>query len=350
MSFKPVELHDKLSYGTMTLTATPESKPIEANVETVQYVVNKYDVTFVNWGEFYDQTPDGPANLVLMKKFLESNDDETNRKLVFSIKGGYKLAVHKPQGSKEGITASIKNILSYLPQDRSKRPKILFEAARRDFEVPYDKTIEYIADFVKSGDIDGISLSEVGTESIRKAVSVYPISAVELELSLTCQDLIYNGVLEELAKQQIPIVAYSPIGRGILTDYTVENSESFLDSLHENDFRRHFGKFQPENYKHNLQVVKKLYDFAHNKKNTSLESLALSWILKLSELPEFEGIKNLPKIIPIPGGSTIERIDKNFGNIVELSDADLAEIQSITKGFEVKGVRYTEQAEHLLFA
>ncbi|KAK7677312.1 hypothetical protein QCA50_019739 [Cerrena zonata] len=350
MSFKPVELHDKLSYGTMTLTATPEPKPIEANVEKVQYVVDKYNVTFVNWGEFYDQTLDGPANLILMKKFLESNDDETNRKLVFSIKGGYKLAVHKPQGSKEGITKSIKNILSYLPQDRSKRPKILFEAARRDFEVPYDKTIEYIADFVKSGDIDGISLSEVGTESIRKAVSVYPISAVELELSLTCQDLIYNGVLEELAKQQIPIVAYSPIGRGILTDYTVENSESFLDSLHEKDFRRHFGKFQPENYKHNLQVVKKLYDFAHNKKNTSLESLALSWILKLSELPEFEGIKNLPKIIPIPGGSTIERIDKNFGNIVELSDADLAEIQSITKGFEVKGVRYTEQAEHLLFA
>lgn len=350
MSFKPVELNDKLSYGTMTLTATPEPKPIETNVETVQYVVDKLNVNFINWGEYYDQTLDGPANLILMKKFLESNDNETNRKLVFSIIGSYKMIGHKPQGSKEGITASIKNILSYFPQDKSKRPKILFGAARRDLEIPYEKTIEYIADFVKSGDIDGICLSEVGAESIRKAVGVFPISAVELELSLTCQDLIYNGVLEELAKQQIPIFAYSPIGKGILTDYTVENSESFLDSLHEKDFRHHFDKFQPENYKHNLQVVKKLYDFAHNKKNTSLESLALSWILKLSELPEFEGIKNLPKIIPLPGGSTIEKMDKNFGKIVELSDADLAEIQSITKGFEVKGVRYNVRTEALLFA
>lgn len=50
MSFKPVELHDKLSYGTMTLTATPEPKPIETNVETVQYVVDKFNVNFINWG------------------------------------------------------------------------------------------------------------------------------------------------------------------------------------------------------------------------------------------------------------------------------------------------------------
>lgn len=163
-------------------------------------------------------------------------------------------------------------------------------------------------------------------------------------------DLIHNGVLAELAKQQIPIIAYSPIARGFLTDYCVETADTFLDSLKPGDVRTHIEKFQPENFKHNMVLVKKLYDFAHNEKKTTLESLALSWIIKLSQLPEYEGIQNLPKIIPIPSGSTTEKIDRNFGKIVELSDDDLKYIDSTVKEIGIRGMRTNARLAQYEFA
>lgn len=348
MSYSPVKLHGNFGFGTMSLTWTPQPKPRQQSLDSIKYVIENHNVSFLNWGEFYGHNG-SPLNLELLKDFLEKNDSAENRKLVFSIKGAVDTKALVPDGSKESIDRSINNILSYFPKDKAKRPQILFEIARRDFKTPYEETVGYIAEFVKAGKIDGISLSEVGTESISKAISVFPISAVELELSLLCQDLIFNGVLEELSKRQIPIIAYSPLCRGLLTDHAAETADTFLDSIPEGDIRHHMDKFSPENYKHNIEIVKKLYDFAHSK-GTSLESLALSWILKISQLPEFEGIKNVTKILPIPSGSTKEKIDKNFGNLVELTNDDLAEIQKITTDNKVKGYRYQKHIDFMNFA
>lgn len=333
----------------MGLTWTPTPPPFEQSIETIKYVTTSHIGTkLLNGGEFYG-VEDRELNLKLIRQFLEINDPKLNSELIISIKGGLQNNLI-PDGSKEGIYKSVKNIVSYFPQDRAVRPTLIFEAARVDPKVPIEETVSYIADHVKQGEIDGISLSEVGAQSIVKASNVFPISCVEVEFSLLCQDIISNGVLEECSKRNIPIIAYSPICRGFLTDSTVDNADTFLSLLDENDLRRHIDRFSPENFKHNMILTKKLHNSAHNKKNTSLESLSLSWILKVSEFANFEGIKQVTKIIPIPSGSTKEKINRNFGQIVDLTDDDLAEIQQICKSHEVKGYRYHKEVEFLNFA
>jgi pyridoxine 4-dehydrogenase len=95
----------------------------------------------------------------------------------------------------------------------------LFECARVDPKTPIEDTVSYIAEYVKAGKLGGISLSEVGANTIRKAHSVHPIAAVEVEFSLWVTDILENGVAATCAELGIPIVAYSPLGRGFLVSH-----------------------------------------------------------------------------------------------------------------------------------
>ncbi|KAK6198624.1 pyridoxine 4-dehydrogenase [Scheffersomyces amazonensis] len=341
---KPVELTGRFGFGTMSMTWKPVPPPTEQSLESLRFITSheEFGTHLLNGGEFY-----GPnsANLKLLKQFVDSNPQEINEKLIISIKGASNLTTLAPDGSKDSITRSIENIISHFPAEKSKRPKLIFEISRVDPNVPYVETLGYIADYVKTGKIDGISLSEVGIESIKKAVnSGYPISCIEVELSLLTLDILNNGILAEAAEHQIPIIAYSPLCRGLLTDQAAE-SPDFLKEIPEKDMRHYFEKFYPENFAQNIKVVKLLYKFAHEVKKTSLESLALSWILKISGAKEYRGIKNLPKILPIPSGSTTAKIESNFGNIVELSEEDLAAINKILDENPIVGGRYNKRAE-----
>ena len=347
-SFPAVPIPGRFGYGTMNLTWNPHPPPTSQAIEVLQFVTmnEKFGTKLLNGGEFYGSDN---ANLKLLQKFLESNSSEDNEKLIISIKGCLNEKF-VPDGSKEGVARSIDNILSFFPSPGAKgRPKILFEPARVDITHPYNETISYIAEYVKAGKIDGVSLSEVGIGSIQKALSVCAILFVELELSLTCQDILHNGIIDELTKNNVPVIAYSPLGRGYLTDYTVEHKDTYLDEMKDGDIRQMCGKFAPENYKHNIVLVEKLYNYAHSKMNCSLETLALSWILSLSENPNYKGRK-ITKILPIPGGSTPQRIENNLSALVTLSSDDLNEIDRICNEIPVKGLRYNEAAEAYLFA
>lgn len=343
---QPLEIPGRFGFGTMSLTWTPKPKPIEEQIEALKFVTShdEFGTKLLNGGEFYGEND---ANLKLFQQFLAGNTPEENRALVISIKGGL-LPTLAPDGSREHVNKSIDNILSYFPTDPKNRPKIIFEIARVDPKVPYEDTIGYINEYVKTGKLDGISLSEVGIGSIQKALTVAPISCVELELSLFTQDILQNGILEELSKNNVTVIAYSPLCRGLLTDYTVNNSDTFLDAIPDGDFRKITDKFQPDNFNHNLKLLKQLYDFAHDVKKISLESLALSWIVSLSQRKNFKNISQISKIIPIPSGSTPEKITKNLSNIVELTDDDLKTIDDLVTANPVKGYRYNEHLEGTL--
>lgn len=344
MSYQPVPLHGDFGFGTMSMTWTPEPVPFEKAFATIKHALDTHNIRTLNGGEFYG--PDD-INLKLLGQFWEKYGSEYPE-LVISIKGAVHPTTWAPDGSKASIDKSITNVASYFPSEKSKRPTLLFEIARVDPNVPYDETIGYIANHVKSGLIDGISLSEVGSESIEKAASVFPISCAELEFSLMCQDILDNGVLKTLSKHQIPVIAYSPLCRGYLTETTANDPELFKKSIYRpGDMRGHFGKFSPENFDNNLKVVQKLQEFAHSK-NTTLEALALSWNTSIGGLKSYNGINNVSKIISIPSGSTPEKINKNLGSIVKLSADDLAAIKAITDSNQVVGARY--HAGHVDFA
>lgn len=340
MSPKALQIKEKLGFGALSLTWSANPKSVEEAVDTLKFITSnkQFGTKFINAGEFY-----GPnyINLKYIKAFLDGNTDEYNRELIFSIKGAISFPHLFVDASEQGIRTSIENVLTYFPTDPTKRPKIIYQAARVDPNVPYAKTIGYISEYVKAGKIDGISLSEVGPETIEKAFQVYPVSCVELEFSIFCQEILTNGCIAECSKRGVAIVAYSPLCRGFLTDECAESADTWLKDLGKADMRHHFGKFSPENYANNIKLVKKLYKFAHEKMNISLESLAISWITSISKRLEYQGLKNLPELIPIPSGSTKEKLEKNLGTIVQLSDEDLDEIQQLVSSNPVTGHRYS---------
>ena len=340
-----VELKGRIGYGSLSLSRVVSSLSIEDAVRVLNYVTHKYGVSCINGGEIYG--PDN-INLKLLKKFLEFNETNFNSNLVLCIKGAFDMIERQPKGNEEGVKKSVEKLLSFFPKEVG-RPKLIFEAARVDPKVPYETTISAIAQYVEKGFLDGVSVSEVGAHTIAKADSVFPISFAGVELSLLARDIIDNGVLKECSQRGIPVIAYSPLYRAILTDHAIENANNFLELLHENDFRRSFDRFSKDNFDASFNMVKELYDFAHERK-MSLEGLAMSWILKLSGHENFNGIKKVCKIIPIPSGSTTTKIDRDFTDEGELSDEDFAEINSICDRHKVRGHRYNVHHTPLEFA
>jgi pyridoxine 4-dehydrogenase len=165
-----------------------------------------------NWngGELYG-TPEHNSLHLLNAYFTKYPEDA--EKVVLSIKGGVVPGQLRPDGSEAGVKRSIDECLKVLD---GKKFLDLFECARIDPKVPIEDSISYIAEYVKAGKLGGISLSEVEAEDIRKAQAVHPISAVEVEFSLYATDILENGVAATCAELGIPIIAYSPIGRGFL--------------------------------------------------------------------------------------------------------------------------------------
>jgi pyridoxine 4-dehydrogenase len=163
-----------------------------------------------NGGELYG-TPQRNSLHLLNEYFTKYPKDA--EKVVLSIKGGLKAGQMEPDGSKENIDRSIGECLKVLD---GKKKLDLFECARVDSKVPIEETISYIAEYVKSGKLGGISLSEVNANTIRRAHKTHPISAVEVEISLWATEAFENGVAQTCAELGIPIIAYSPLGRGFL--------------------------------------------------------------------------------------------------------------------------------------
>lgn len=131
---------------------------------------------------------------------------EDAEKVVLSIKGGLKPGL-VPDGSPEGVRRSIDNCLKLL---KGKKSIDIFECARVDPKTPVEITMKTMEEeYVKTGKIGGIALSEVSAATIEKAAKVTKIAAVEVELSLWSTDPLTNGIVASCAKHNILLVAYA---------------------------------------------------------------------------------------------------------------------------------------------
>jgi pyridoxine 4-dehydrogenase len=157
---------------------------------------------FFNAGEHYG-TPEFNSQ-TLLAEFLGQYPEHAD-KIVLSVKGAFDFATMKPDGSPEGLKKSIDNILGAL--NGTKKIDV-FECARVDPEVPLEVTLQYLdSEYVKTGIIGGVALSEVGAATIRRAAQITKIVAVEVELSLWSTHILENGVAAACAEFDIPIVA-----------------------------------------------------------------------------------------------------------------------------------------------
>lgn len=207
-------------YTALTLTRSPgftwrpNPSPDDQAFEAMREAV-AHGSLFWNGGEIYG-TPDCNSMTLLERYFARYPEDA--EKVVLSIKGAVNLETLAPDASPESLRRSVGNVLTKL----NGRKKVdMFECARRDASRPLSETFGILnKEYVETGKIGGISLSEVSAATIHEAVKFTKVAAVEVELSLWSTDPLENGVAAACAEHGIPLVAYSPLSRGVSSPAT----------------------------------------------------------------------------------------------------------------------------------
>jgi aryl-alcohol dehydrogenase-like predicted oxidoreductase len=207
----------------------------------------------------------------------------------------------------------------------------LYYLHRVDSETPIEETVGAMAKLVEEGKVRYIGLSEASPNTIKRANSIHPITALQTEYSLWTRDP-ENGALQACRELGISFIAYSPLGRGFLTG-AIKTTEN----LDKNDFRRFNPRFQGENLEHNLKIVKQIEELAV-KKNCTTPQLALAWLLAQGE-----------DIVPIAGTKHTKYLEDNVGATdVELTKDELEAIDKIAPPGAAMGLRYSETAMNSL--
>ncbi|KAK1755179.1 NADP-dependent oxidoreductase domain-containing protein [Echria macrotheca] len=312
-----------IGYGLMGLTWRPTPLPDDQTFPALKAALAA-GMNFWNGGEFYG--PPDSNSLTLLERYFAKYPEDAS-KVVLSVKGAIDPKTHRPDGSRAGIRRSLDNCLRLL----NGRKKIdIFECARRDPTVPQEETFAAIQEYIDRGLVGGIGLSEVAPATIHEAVKHASIVAVEVELSLFCPDILGNGVAAACAQYDIPLVAYSPVGRGILSG-TIRTPADLPPQL------RSWPRFQPDVFDLNLELVKQVEQFAARKSCTPAQ-LAIAWTRAIARRP------GMPRsIIPIPGSTRPAVIEENAGAVdVELTDEEMDEIDATLAKFEIKGERYPD--------
>ena len=273
-------------------------------------------VTFFDTAEVY-----GPfRNEELLGEAIKGKRDG----LVIATKFGFRIG----ENGISGVDSSPANIRRAC-EDCLKRLGIetidLFYQHRVDPNVPIEDTVGAMAELVKEGKIRHLGLSEAGAETLRKAVAVHPIAALQSEYSLWERD-IEEDILPTCRELGIGFVPYSPLGRGFLTGQITSR-----DDLDEGDYRLRDPRYDEENFRKNMEmvdVVKAIAD-AHG---VSPAQIALAWLLAQGE-----------DIVPIPGTKRRETMrDSMAAADVALNDDDLAKLDSAAPRGGTAGPRYQE--------
>ena len=201
---------------------------------------------------------------------------------------------------------------------------------RVDPDVPIEDVAGAVKDLILEGKVKNFGLSEAGVQTIRRAHAVQAVTALQSEYSLFWRKP-EEDVLPTLEELGIGFVPFSPLGRGFLTGKIDETT-----TFDGNDFRNIVPRFTPEARKANQDLVELLRRVADEKKATPAQ-IALAWLLAQK-----------PWIVPIPGTTKMHRLEENLGAAaVELTAADLNEIDSSASKITLQGNRYPEHLERM---
>ena len=201
----------------------------------------------------------------------------------------------------------------------------LYYQHRVDPSTPIEETVRAMAQLVQEGKIRHIGLSEASPNTLRRAVKVHAITALETEYSLWSREP-EDELLATCRELGIGFVAYSPLGRGFLTGQLMR-----FEDLPEDDFRRFSPRFQGENFQKNLDLVRRIEEIA-KEKGCQPSQLALAWVLAEDK-----------NIVPIPGTKRRKYLEENVAAIdVKLTEQDLRRINEIFPTGAAAGLRYPE--------
>ncbi|KAI9829120.1 MAG: hypothetical protein M1832_000143 [Thelocarpon impressellum] len=212
----------------------------------------------------------------------------------------------------------------------------LYYCHRLDRKTPIEKTVSAMAQLKRDGKIHHLGLSECSSDSLRRAHAVHPISAVQVEFSPFALDIERPaiGLLKTCRELGVAVVAYSPLGRGMLT-----GQYKSPDDFEEGDFRRSAPRFSKENFPKNLKLVELLAELAKGKGCTPGQ-LTLAWLMAQGD-----------DIIPIPGTKKVKYLEENVGAAgVKLTAEEVQQIRKAVEDVDVHGDRYDPAMQATLFA
>ncbi|MEC4005843.1 aldo/keto reductase [Flavobacterium sp. SUN052] len=264
----------------------------------------------------------GPLlNERLLAKAIKGNRNQFQ----IATKFGYEIDDNEQltwqiNGKKDYVKKAVERSLKNLGTDFID----LYYLHRLDPNTPIEETVEAMSELVKEGKIGYIGLSEVSSETIRKAHKIHPITAIQTEYSLFERTVEEAGILKTLEELEIGFVAYSPLGRGFLSG-SIKSEADFP----ENDFRRSIPRFQGENFIKNIALVKEIEQLA-KEKSISASQLALAWIIAKG-------------IVPIPGTKRIKYVEENIGATqINLTAEDINRLETIVPLGTSTGARYDD--------
>jgi aryl-alcohol dehydrogenase-like predicted oxidoreductase len=228
----------------------------------------------------------------------------------------------RPEHIKQAVEGSLKrlkvNVIDLLYQHRV------------DPNVPIEDVAGTVKELIQQGKVQHFGMSEAGAKTIRRAHAVQPLTALQSEYSLWTRTP-EKEVIPTLEELGIGFVPYSPLGKGFLTGTMDENTK-----LGSSDFRSTLPRFTPEAMRTNQALVDLLGAIAAKKKATPAQ-IALAWLLAQK-----------PWIVPIPGTTKPNRLEENIGAVaVQLTVADLREIETTAASIRVEGARYPERLEQM---
>jgi aryl-alcohol dehydrogenase-like predicted oxidoreductase len=225
-------------------------------------------------------------------------------------------------GRPEYVKAAVEASLGRLGRERID----LCYVHRVDANVAIEETVGALSDLAAQGKLRYIGLSEPSVETLRRAHAVHPITAVQSEYSLWTRDA-ERGIMPVCRELGIGFVAYSPLGRGVLTGRI---DRSLIDR--EGDMRRFLPRFSAENFAANMDVTAKFVDMAR-RKGIAPSRMALAWILAKGD-----------DIVPIPGTRRMTYLMENIGSTeVRLDQEEIGILDDLFAPGMIRGARYTPE-------
>jgi aryl-alcohol dehydrogenase-like predicted oxidoreductase len=310
-----------LGLGCMGMSAFYGETDEKESLAAIDLALEK-GINFFDTAEIY-----GPfKNEILLAKAMKGRRD----KFMLATKTGIEVKDDGTfvgvNGRPEYIKKAVDRSLKHLETDHID----LYYIHRIDPNTPIEESAGAMAELVKSGKIRYFGLSEASPATIRKANSVHPVTALQTEYSLFERSVEDNGILDTVNELGIGFVAYSPLGRGLIS-----GKISSMEDLAADDWRRSNPRFQGENFENNLKLVSEINKIAELKKVTPAQ-LALAWVLNKG-------------FAAIPGTKRRTYLQENIDAAdIEFSDDEMKDLESVVPKDKVHGSRYPESGMTLL--
>jgi aryl-alcohol dehydrogenase-like predicted oxidoreductase len=296
----------RIGLGTMGMSTayTGAGSDDAESIRTIHRAID-LGVTLIDTAEIY-----GPfTNEELVGQAISGRRDQ----VVLATKFGMVSHAGGGPGNLDSSPANIRTALDGSLQRLGVGHIDLYYQHRVDPKVPIEDTVGTLAELVTQGKIRHIGLSEAGPGTIRRAHAVHLITALQSEYSLWTRDP-EARTLPVLRELGIGFVAYSPLGRGMLTG-TVRS----IDALADTDFRKANPRFTGENFQHNLNSADEVQSIAAEVGCTPAQ-LSLAWLLSQGD-----------DIAPIPGTKQVSRVEENVAaDEVQLSPDQLDRLDTLT--------------------